>query len=47
MQVIAQLQQQTNLTTIMAINCAEVAAYDLMMALNKFQEVRVSNSSRP
>lgn len=40
MQVIAQLQQQTNLTTIMAINCAEVAAYDLMMALNKFQEVR-------
>lgn len=40
MLIIAQLQQQTNLTTIMAINCAEVAGYDLMMALNKFQEVR-------
>jgi len=40
MMVIAQVQQQTNLTTQMALNCAEVAGYDLMAALNKFHEVK-------
>jgi hypothetical protein len=41
MMVIAQVQQQTNLTTQMALNCAEVAGYDLVAALNKFHEVKV------
>ncbi len=41
MLVIAQIQQQTNLQTFMAVNCAEAAAYDLAEAMRKFQELRV------